>query len=751
MVRRLLRGLTVVPAAALLLLSATPVSAAVVTRQAWSATGDFGVVGAEDGKLYAAAAVGMEQARTFVGLDLAGETAESIGAGSLTMVETSGGLSPETAVLNACPFRGALPQDGETTTPPEADCSLSAPLTRDAQGRWTLALSGLASKLVGAGGVAVFPVVTGTATETYTVAFDPGQTAVSVPTPVTPTEPAQTPTDTPTTDPGAASDGGEGVAAPPLVPVDEVPAEPLPETPAAPAPETAPQPVGAVTPAAASGAGAGGPSFLVVLLAGAAVLVLGLLLRDRIQQRQPGASAVARPAQLVTPPLLGYVGLVLLGTSFSGVFALQVGLTCIIFVAAIGLHLLANTTGELSLVHAGLVGLSAFAVAHAADASGVSAFYWIPLGLVVGAALGSIAGIAALRTRGIQVAVVTLSLYIATDRYLFRQEWLVGQSGGVQSPDVSVFGHTFDPASTDYYTSLLPVLVVFVVLAGLVGKLLLASRLGRAFAFVRSSADAASAAGIPVNRYRLIAFGVAGAFAGFAGGLYAFWSSTVAPSAFSLSSPRSSSFFFLVMVVLAGPGGLNGLALSVAFLFGVGEVLGDSVELLTLAGPALLILNLALYRKGLNGALRDTQKIVAARRAVLRRGSPVMDDDRQRVTVSLPSLTVILASAAIVMGFCALALAWYHSGNTDQLWIQNQELISGGLGGMALVVVGSALLVRDALLRGRLVVRAEDLAALTRGAAALEAAPAYSYASGETEVEPEVEPAPARPRRRSSR
>jgi hypothetical protein len=55
-----------------------------------------------------------------------------------------------------------------------------------------------------------------------------------------------------------------------------------------------------------------------------------------------------------------------------------------------------------------------------------------------------------------------------------------------------------------------------------------------------------------------------------------------------------------------------------------------------------------------------------------------------------------------VGGFGALALAWYHAGNTDQTWIQNQEMISGGLGGLGLIVLGGALLIRDALLSRRI-------------------------------------------------
>jgi hypothetical protein len=59
----------------------------------------------------------------------------------------------------------------------------------------------------------------------------------------------------------------------------------------------------------------------------------------------------------------------------------------------------------------------------------------------------------------------------------------------------------------------------------------------------------------------------------------------------------------------------------------------------------------------------------------------------------------------VIVGFGAIMLAWYHAGNTDLVWIQNQELLSGGLGGGGLIVFGSALLIRDALLHGSAILR----------------------------------------------
>ena len=79
----------------------------------------------------------------------------------------------------------------------------------------------------------------------------------------------------------------------------------------------------------------------------------------------------------------------------------------------------------------------------------------------------------------------------------------------------------------------------------------------------------------------------------------------------------------------------------------------------------------------------------------------VADEGATRARPQAIRLPVVIAGVLVVAGFCALAIAWYHVGNTDQLWIQNQELVSGGLGGLGLIIIGSALLVRDALVHRR--------------------------------------------------
>ena len=74
-------------------------------------------------------------------------------------------------------------------------------------------------------------------------------------------------------------------------------------------------------------------------------------------------------------------------------------------------------------------------------------------------------------------------------------------------------------------------------------------------------------------------------------------------------------------------------------------------------------------------------------------------------TPTTPTLTArplaVLGMVAIAAGFFAIGLAWYHAGNTSQVWIQNQELISGGVGGLAVVVLGLGLLIHDQIARWR--------------------------------------------------
>jgi hypothetical protein len=132
-------------------------------------------------------------------------------------------------------------------------------------------------------------------------------------------------------------------------------------------------------------------------------------------------------------------------------------------------------------------------------------------------------------------------------------------------------------------------------------------------------------------------------------------------------------------------------------------------------GPVALLVNLTVYKAGLNGAGRDLMAKLSRSQNRLSsngRGLPVegrepdvdgglVAEARRAPAIGSgsqpPGIASILSVIGIAAGFLAIGLAWYHSGNTDQVWIQNQELLSGGVGGLALVVLGVGVLLRSEL------------------------------------------------------
>src|SRR5207249_3896174 len=86
--------------------------------------------------------------------------------------------------------------------------------------------------------------------------------------------------------------------------------------------------------------------------------------------------------------------------------------------------------------------------------------------------------------------------------------------------------------------------------------------------------------------------------------------------------------------------------------------------------------------------------VAANGRPAARRRYPAASEWQAVVT-----LNTVIAATAVVLGFVAIGLAWYHAGNTDLVWVQMQELLSGGLIGVALIVVGTGFFIRDNIVR----------------------------------------------------
>jgi branched-chain amino acid transport system permease protein len=672
-----------------------------VDRQAWTRTGPVPTFVATAGHIYVAADVGNETARAFVHVD-----PTAIGPGAVLTVseDATGSTLADTAAVMACPLASELTAAGTLTVAasPAADCTATSPATRAADGTWSVPLDPFLERWQSAPafGVALVPVLAQAAT--FHLSFDTSKTSLAPGTAAPPTEaPGSAPASTEAAPATSTSDAvapdlsspstlsaltGAEAGISPVPPSMRL--NPSARQGRAASPAAAVRPIGAASP----------PAALVLALVG-----VGALGAARTWSRRRARSGVTQAADGAAERTQNQIGIRQLTLALSAVALVlgptllgeatvyKLGLVLIFIVGAIGLHLLVNWVGELSLAHAALVGLPAFVVVKLSADHGLSPIYLLPVGLVVGLVAGGVVGLPAIRARGLQVALVTLAAGVAIDRFFFTKDWIVGGVAGAQSAVPRLGPFTFATAR-----SLYPVLGFFVVLSIAAAWAIYRSKIGRGFLWVKAHPDAAAAFGVPVARYRTLAYVLAGGFAGFAGGLTAMWVQRLTPQAF----PLTKSFTYLIVVALAGRGFVGGVAAAASFVEGGRLFLPNADAVLTYGAPLGLIVTLTRHPTGINGlgrqlAVRIQTAMHIQTAGRIRKKEPSMDREIKGLNVR-----PLLGAGAVLLavGFAAIGLAWYHAGNTSQVWIQNQELISGGVGGLALVVVGIGLLVYDRVL-----------------------------------------------------
>ncbi|MBQ2888112.1 MAG: branched-chain amino acid ABC transporter permease [Firmicutes bacterium] len=219
---------------------------------------------------------------------------------------------------------------------------------------------------------------------------------------------------------------------------------------------------------------------------------------------------------------------------------------------AVSLNLMVGFLGELSLGHAGFMSVGAYAgcifTIHAEMPMWLELPLAMLLGGVVAGVFGLLIGIPALRLRGDYLAIVTLA-FGEIIRAVLNNVSLVGGAGGLNGI----------PKYSNYTIVYVMAVITIIIIANLVK-----SRHGRAICSIRDNIIASEAMGIPVVKYKLMAFIVAAFFAGIAGVLYGHNLGILKPSTFDFNK----SIEILVMVVMGGMGSLPGSIIA-AFLITV--------------------------------------------------------------------------------------------------------------------------------------------------------------------------------------
>ena len=259
---------------------------------------------------------------------------------------------------------------------------------------------------------------------------------------------------------------------------------------------------------------------------------------------------------------------------------------------AVTLHFLMGPAGMVSFGHAAYFGLGSYA----------AALVFLKLGLPAAAALlaAPLAGIAGalvfgwfcVRLSGVYLAMLTLAFAQIVWSVAFQWDGLTGGSNGL-------VGLWPQGALKDRPTFFWFVLLVCAAGTAVIWRAVLAP-FGYALRAARDSELRADAIGIDVRRLRWFAFVFAGAFAGLAGGLYAFSKGSISPE--TLGVTRSVDG--LVMVLLGGVQTLTGpVAGAAAFTLLQDEIARATDYWRAVLGLAILAIVLA-FPYGIVGALR---------------------------------------------------------------------------------------------------------------------------------------------------
>jgi len=293
----------------------------------------------------------------------------------------------------------------------------------------------------------------------------------------------------------------------------------------------------------------------------------------------------------------------------------QVLLACI---GALALMLLTGFAGLISLGTAGLLAAGAYCVGVLVREVGAPFWITLPAAAVLGALLGLIFGLPSLRLRGLYLAISTLGLHFVVVYLGGEYEAREVLSTGVMIDSPSIGGFTLSSGRAWYFA-----LLAFAALALLISVNLQRSRTGRAWRALRERDIVASALGIDVQRFKLMAFMVSATMTAVAGALFAYFRNFVSIDAFSLYLTVQ----YLAMIIIGGmgsiPGALLGAGFVILFPYAIEAIAAYLPERFSnmefaidyAAFGVVMILFLLLEPAGLMGIWQRLRNSFAARRA----------------------------------------------------------------------------------------------------------------------------------------
>jgi branched-chain amino acid transport system permease protein len=301
-----------------------------------------------------------------------------------------------------------------------------------------------------------------------------------------------------------------------------------------------------------------------------------------VSARRLGALAVT-VALLACVPLVVHSDYLLNVADTAGIYA----------IAVLGLGILLGFAGQMSLAQAAFFGIGAYASGFLTTHWGWPVFPSMAAATVFSGLIGLALGWPCLRLSGHYLALATIGFGIITQLVLINWTDVTNGSDGMTGiPPPSIGSFSFATYGQYYYLVLAALLV-----CTYIAWRIKTTRPGRAFEAIRENELAACATGIDPTRYKIVAFVLAGAYAGLAGSLLAHSIKFLSPDSYSFDQ----SVIFLVMLIVGGSGSIGGAIFGAVLLTALPEVLRPLKNSYIMVYGAAVIAMVIFMPRGLAG------------------------------------------------------------------------------------------------------------------------------------------------------
>jgi len=280
----------------------------------------------------------------------------------------------------------------------------------------------------------------------------------------------------------------------------------------------------------------------------------------------------------------------------------------------VGFDILFGFTGLLSFGQSAFYGTGGFVAAYLLTRAGFpNVFLALLIGMVAAAVVGYLVGLIALRRTGIYFAMITVAI---AEVFFFVEfnplsAFTGGENGlpGVPTPSFNL-GFTTIHFTTGW--SLYQFLAVCYFVGIVIALRIVRSPVGAVLRAIRENPLRAAAVGHNIHGYKLTAFVIAAAYAGFAGGLLGVMQAFMPPDAFMFETSGQ----LIMQTAIGGAGTLFGPLLGAAVWLFLQDFLQSALGLgaaWKLVLGLVFVLLICFLRRGLIGGIADLVAFVSGK------------------------------------------------------------------------------------------------------------------------------------------